>query len=93
MRDRTFAAFAGSLAVAAAAVWLSSGSLIADQATNMPKTAPAAGAKASAKPYSPPRTPDGHPDLQGLYDVATMTPVDRPNGASLILSDKEAAAL
>ncbi|MBS1816873.1 MAG: hypothetical protein JSU08_02990 [Acidobacteria bacterium] len=24
-----------------------------------------------------PRTPDGHPDLQGTYDLATMTPVER----------------
>jgi len=31
-----------------------------------------------AKPYSPPRTPDGHPDLQGTYDLATLTPLDRP---------------
>lgn len=25
-----------------------------------------------------PRTVDGHPDLQGTYDLATMTPVERP---------------
>jgi hypothetical protein len=25
-----------------------------------------------------PRTPDGHPDLQGMYDVATLTPLERP---------------
>src|SRR5579872_5832078 len=56
-------------------------------------TAVAVAAQAPAKPYSPPRTPDGHPDLQGLYDVATMTPVDRPNGANLILTDREAAAM
>ena len=24
-----------------------------------------------------PRTPDGHPDLQGTYDLATMTPLER----------------
>jgi hypothetical protein len=82
-------AAAGSLAVAAAAVWLSSGPVIAQA----PKAAAAAAAKAPAKPYAPPRTPDGHPDLQGVYDVATMTPVDRPNGVNLILTDKEAAAL
>ncbi len=41
-----------------------------------------------------PRTPDGHPDLQGMYDVATMTPVERPNGVkSLTLTKEEAAAL
>ena len=31
--------------------------------------------KPAAKPYTAPRTPDGHPDLQGMYDVATLTPV------------------
>ena len=25
-----------------------------------------------------PRTADGHPDLQGTYDIATITPLDRP---------------
>ena len=27
-----------------------------------------------------PRTPDGHPDLQGVYDLATMTPLERLRG-------------
>jgi hypothetical protein len=40
------------------------------------------------------RTADGHPDLQGLYDVATMTPVERSAGVkSLVLTKEEAAAL
>src|SRR6187397_2641973 len=25
-----------------------------------------------------PRRPDGHPDLTGTYDIATLTPVERP---------------
>ena len=29
------------------------------------------------KPYAPPRMPDGHPDLQGTYDLATLTPLER----------------
>ena len=33
-----------------------------------------------AKPYSPPRMPDGKPDLQGTYDLATLTPLERPAG-------------
>ncbi|HMJ83524.1 MAG TPA: hypothetical protein VK504_10175, partial [Vicinamibacterales bacterium] len=37
--------------------------------------AKAAPARAAA---TPPRTPDGHPDFQGLYDVATVTPLERP---------------
>src|SRR5262252_10995857 len=41
-----------------------------------------------------PRTPDGHPDFQGLYDVATVTPLERPAeaGGRLVLTDEEAAA-
>jgi hypothetical protein len=45
-------------------------------------------------PKPMPRTPDGHPDLQGMYDVATMTPVERPEGVkSLVLTKEEAGAL
>jgi hypothetical protein len=28
--------------------------------------------------YTPPRTPDGQPDLQGIWNNATMTPLERP---------------
>jgi len=40
-----------------------------------------------------PRTPDGHPDLQGVYDLATLTPLERAAGQSLVLTDEEAARL
>jgi len=41
------------------------------------------------------RTPDGHPDFQGTYNVATLTPVERPEnaGGKLTLTDAEAAAI
>ena len=44
---------------------------------------------------SPSRTPDGHPDLSGVYNVATITPVERPveYGNRLVLTDEEAAAM
>ena len=45
------------------------------------------------KPYSPPRLPDGHPDLQGTYDLATLTPVERPAGAKAVLTAEEAGKL
>ena len=48
---------------------------------------------AAAKPYEPPRMPDGRPNLQGIYDLATLTPLERPAGANAILTDAEAAAL
>jgi hypothetical protein len=58
----------------------------------MPEMA-AAQRNAEGKPYAPPRTPDGHPDLQGTYDLATLTPLERPVGAKAVLSDEEAAKL
>src|SRR5690349_11611618 len=36
------------------------------------------------------RTPDGHPDLQGTYDLATLTPLERPTGAKAALTAEEA---
>jgi hypothetical protein len=40
--------------------------------------APAPLAKATAKSWTPPRTADGHPDLQGIWTNSTMTPLERP---------------
>ncbi len=45
----------------------------------------------SAKPWTPPRTPWGHPDLQGLWSNATTTPLERPDELKdkAVLSDQE----
>jgi hypothetical protein len=43
------------------------------------------------KRYTPPRTPWGDPDLQGVWNDATSTPLQRPNGTKDVLSDEEAA--
>jgi len=45
------------------------------------------------KKYSPPRTPWGDPDLQGVWNDATSTPLQRPGavGAKDVLTDEEAA--
>jgi len=43
------------------------------------------------KRYNPPRTPWGDPDLQGVWNDATSTPLQRPNGVKDVLSDEEAA--
>jgi hypothetical protein len=40
-----------------------------------------------------PRAADGHPDLTGIYDLATMTPLERPANMPAVLSDDEAARL
>jgi hypothetical protein len=50
-------------------------------------------ARGTAKPSSIPRAPDGHPDLQGYWSFATITPFERPAalGDKAVLSDQEAA--
>jgi hypothetical protein len=42
-----------------------------------------------------PRTPDGHPDLQGIWTNATITPLERPAALAgkATLTDAQAAAL
>ncbi len=42
-----------------------------------------------------PRTPSGRPDLSGTYDIATLTPLQRPQhyGDKLALTGEEAAAI
>jgi hypothetical protein len=63
------------------------------QAAKAPAQTPAKAAPARAAAVLP-RTPDGHPDFQGLYDVATVTPLERPAEARgrTVLTDEEAAA-
>jgi hypothetical protein len=58
----------------------------AGQSAQQPRTA-------TPQPYRAPRTPDGHPDLQGTWDLATLTPLQRPAGRSAVLSAEEAAQL
>jgi hypothetical protein len=53
---------------------------------------PAAGSK--AKTGAIPRTPDGHPDFQGVWTNATITPLQRPSklAGKATLTDAEATA-
>jgi hypothetical protein len=96
MRNQLLALI-GSAAIAAAAVSLTPERVQAQAAkpaaAQPPATKPATATPAAAKPVLK-RTADGHPDLQGTYDVSTLTPVDRPRGVkNLVLTDQEAAAM
>ena len=58
---------------------------------------PAAPAAAPARPstWKAPRTPDGHPDLQGTWLSHTATPLERPKALEgrALLTDEEVAKL
>ena len=74
-----------SLALIAAAVLLAPGVAAAQ--------APAPQSPAAA--WEPPRLPDGRPDLQGVWDFRTATPLERPEALAdrATLTDEEAAAV
>ena len=40
-----------------------------------------------------PRMRDGHPDMQGTYDLGTLTPLERRAGSPLVLTDEDAKKL
>jgi len=48
---------------------------------------------ASGQSGSIPRMPDGHPDLQGTYDLNTLTPVERPPNTPAALTIEQAQRL
>ena len=47
------------------------------------------------KPWTAPRTPDGHPDLQGVWSNNSATPLERPSelAGRATLTDAEVAAM
>jgi hypothetical protein len=52
-------------------------------------------AGSTAASYTAPHTPWGHPDLQGVWNAATLTPLERPDnvGGRLSLTPAEAAEI
>jgi hypothetical protein len=48
----------------------------------------------TTKTWNPPLTPDGHVDLEGVWDFGTITPLERPSDLrdKQVFTDEEAAA-
>jgi hypothetical protein len=84
MRTRLITSGVGVAAVLAATAW-----------TPVLEGQQAPARQASAARPAGPRTPDGRPDLQGVYDIATLTPLERPAqyGNRLNMTKEEAAKL
>ena len=84
-----------SLASTAALAVLALVALLAQvpAAGQTPSAAP--NSTATAKPWTSPRTPDGKPDLQGIWTDNTVTPFARPAnlGTKEFYTDAEFAAL
>jgi hypothetical protein len=47
---------------------------------------------AAGQNWAPPRTPDGYPDLQGIWTNSTLTPMERPRelGTKKVFTEEEA---
>jgi hypothetical protein len=87
MQQRFIAASLGALAV-----------VVAVESTTSAGQARPAGAQAgaaAARPYVAPRTPDGHPDLQGVWANNDATPLERPKelAGRKFLTDAEVAVM
>jgi hypothetical protein len=88
MRQRHLRLFAAAVAAAVVAVGVSTAP-VAGQSKITPRTQKAM--PTGAAPVT--RAADGHPDLQGVYDLATLTTLERPGGVPLVMTDEQAAKL
>src|SRR5438105_12964022 len=88
MRDRYLPSL-GALAAALVIGSLASMSVVGQS----PTTAATTKTKATAGNWTAPRTAWGHPDLQGVWDPTTGTPLERPAdlAGKEFLTDQEAA--
>jgi hypothetical protein len=79
----------GALGALSAVLLLAQTPASGQAVTPAAKTAPA------GKAWTPPHTPDGKPDLQGVWGNATLTPLERPKklGSKEFYTDEEFAEL
>jgi hypothetical protein len=84
--NHRFLVLVGSLVVPAAVTWLST-MPVAGQT----RSAGARTSGSSAKGYTAPRTPDGQPDLQGIWSNTTITPLERPKNVTKEFFTREEA--
>jgi hypothetical protein len=74
-------------------VWLGVIGVAAATASVLVPPVAAQAPASTAKPWTLPRTPDGRPDLQGNWSNASLTPLERPTGQNLVLTEEEAARI
>ena len=76
----------------ALAVVIAAGLIARESPAGETQTADKPAAATDAK-WTPSRMPDGHPDLQGVWDYRTITPLERPAelGNKEFFTDAEAA--
>ena len=83
MRNRVLTSSSVLLLAVVAVIWLAPVSVAGQAAAGKTKT------------WTPTRTPDGQPDLQGTWTNATITPFERPKelAGKAFLTESEAAAV
>src|ERR1700693_986545 len=87
---RLLIAFGGALALAIGILSLAPIPVAGQTSSSAGKTKSAVTSKA----WTQTRTADGHPDLQGLWSNAILTPLERPDelAGKAVLTEQEAAA-